>query len=95
MSRSAENILLTNWKLKIAILLAVISPTVTGTAAYYKLQIQLEDKNQITLEKVSQLELQAEKNFASKSTMESIKGDVSEMKQDLIEIKTLLKHKLR
>lgn len=95
MSKVTETSLLANWKLKLGILMAIVSPTVTGTAAYYKLQIQLDGKNQQTLEKVNKLELDAERNFASKQTMEKIKEDVSKMKEDLVEIKTLLKRKLR
>ena len=91
----SEATLLKNWKLKLGILFAIISPTVTGTAAYYKLQIQLNEKNQQTEERVSRLELDTTKNFADKGTMESMRRDVNEMRNDITEIKTLLRKKLR
>lgn len=95
MNKSAETNILTNWKLKLGILFAVISPTVTGTAAYYNLQIKLDEKNQITQEKINQLELRTEKNFASKETMEKIRDDMNRVKEDIVEIKVLLKRKLK
>lgn len=84
-----------DWKLKLGILLAILTPAVTATGSFYRLEIRLNEKNQQTENRINKLELDAERNFATKQTMDKLSGDVSNMRDDLIEIKTLLKRKLR
>lgn len=86
--------LLRSWKLKLALLAAIVAPSVTATGAYYKLQIQLTEKNQQTENRISGLELQSVKNFADKPTMDDMRRNVEHMQQDIAEIKTILRNKL-
>ena len=86
--------LLRSWKLKLALLAAVVMPSVTATGAYYKLQIQLTEKNQQTENRVSDLELRTHENFADKPTMDQLRTNVEQMRNDITEIKTILRNKL-
>lgn len=95
MGKSTESDLLKNWKLKLGLLMAIISPSVAATGAYYKLQINLSERNQVTESKVKDLELQVERNFASKQTMDKVQNDISGLKNDMTEIKVLLQRKLK
>lgn len=86
--------LLRSWKLKLALLAAIVMPSVTATGAYYKLQIQLTEKNQQTENRVSDLELRTHENFADKPTMDEMRKNVEAMRNDITEIKTILRNKL-
>jgi hypothetical protein len=84
-----------DWKLKLAILTAIVIPTITATGSYYKLEIRLNEKNQQTENRISKLELDASKNFADKPSMVKLQDDVTKLREDTAEIKAILKRKLR
>lgn len=95
MSRSIETKILYDWKLKLGILVAIASPAITGTAAYYKLKIDINDVSRVSDSRSTEVELNTEKNYASKNAVEKVQSDISQMKQDLVEIKTILQRKLK
>lgn len=84
-----------DWKLKIAILSAILVPTVTATASFYKMEIRFNEKNSLTEDKIRSLEVDMARNFADKPTMIKLQDDVTKLREDTAEIKALLKRKLR
>lgn len=84
-----EKILLTVWKLRIALISAIVIPTVTATGAFYDLHTKLAEKDT----KIVDLELRVNQNFADKPTMKKVQEDVQEIKSGIVEIKTLLKRR--
>lgn len=84
-----------DWKLKLAILSAVVIPSVTATGSFYKMEIRLNEKNQQTESRISRLELDTQRTFADKPTLTKLQDDVAKLREDTAEIKALLKHKLR
>lgn len=94
MMSKEETQLLRSWKLKLAVLAAIVMPSVTATGAYYKLQIQLTEKNQQTENRMNRLEITSIENFADKPTMEDMRKNVEQMRNDITEIKTILRNKL-
>lgn len=77
------------WKLRIALLSAIIIPTVTATGAFYDLKAKIQEKDT----KIVDLELKITKNFADKPTMQKVQDDLQEVKSGIVEIKTLLKRR--
>lgn len=75
--------LLRNWKLRIALLTAIISPAVTGTAAYFNMKDSFK-------EAIRQSEQETEKKYVRKEAMESIKDDLTDVKSDVKDIKNFL-----
>lgn len=84
-----------DWKLKLGILAAIVTPSVTATAAFFKLELRLNEKTYQVENRVNKIELDAERNFADKKTMQELSGDVRALREDMVEIKTLLKKKLK
>lgn len=84
-----------DWKLKLAILSAIVIPTVTATGSFYKMEARLNEKNYQTENRISKLELDSERNFADKHTMLKLQEDVAKSREDIAEIKTLLKRRLQ
>lgn len=84
-----------DWKLKLAILSAIIVPSVTATGSFYKMEIRLNEKNQQTENRISKLEVDAMRNYADKPTMVKLQDDVTRLREDTAEIKALLKRRLR
>lgn len=83
------------WHLYMACAIAFITPVVTATGAYYGLREKaLADKAEVT-ERVSKLELDAAKTFADKTALENLDARTQRMQNDITEIKTILKSKLR
>lgn len=89
-----EQSFLSNWKTKLALLSAIVIPTATATGSFYKLQLNLAEKQSVTDKRISDVELSAERNFADKHTMDKMRDDVSKIHEDVSEIKTLLKNRL-
>jgi len=94
-SKSQVTQFLYDWKLKLAILSAIVVPSVTATGSFYKMEIRFNEKNAQTEEKIKNLELDVARNFADKPTMVKIQDDVTKLREDTAEIKALLKRKLR
>lgn len=84
-----------DWKLKLAILTAIVVPSVTATGAFYKMETRLNEKNFQTENRISKLEVDTVRNFADKPTMVKLQDDVAKLREDTSEIKALLKRKLR
>ncbi len=84
-----------DWKLKLAILSAIVIPSVTATASFYKMEIRFNDKNQQTEDRINKLEVDTVRNYADKPTMIRLQDDVTKLREDTAEIKALLKRKLR
>lgn len=93
--KSSVTQFLYDWKLKLAILSAIVVPTVTATGSFYKMEIRFNEKNALTEEKIKNLELDVQRNFADKPTMVRLQDDVTKLREDTAEIKALLKRKLR
>lgn len=83
----SENELLRNWRVKVALLVALISPTVAATGAYYDLKGDVNNR-------ISAVELRSEQTFADKQAIKDIQTELRQTHDDVIEIKTLLSHKL-
>lgn len=84
-----------DWKLKLAIASAIIVPTTVATGNFFKMEMRLNEKNQLTENRISKLELDSERNFADKPSMVKLQTDVTQLRVDTAEIKALLKRKLQ
>lgn len=92
---SKETSFLYDWKLKLGILAAIVMPTVTATAAFYKLEARLNEKSFQTENRINKVELDVERNFADKRTVDDMHKDINKMQNDITEIKTLLKRRFK
>lgn len=94
-TKSKELVILKNWHLKLLILAGILAPAVSGMSAYFGIKERaLLDKVEIT-KRLSDLELEVNKNYADKASIQSIDTRVRRMELDLAEIKFLLKSKLK
>lgn len=89
----AELNLLSSWKMKLAILAAIVTPSVTVTGAYFKVQAQVQDAKASTDNRLNAVELSAQKSFAEKSDMKEMQRKIDEMHDDVVEIKSMLKRR--
>ena len=78
-----ENDLLSNWKAKLAILTAIVFPTVTATGAFYGLKANMADTEYSLTQKINNVQLEVEKNFADKRSLDEIKSDIKEIQRDI------------
>lgn len=92
---SAVTQFLYDWKLKLAILSAIVIPSVTATGSFYKMEMRFNEKNQQTEDRINRLEVDTVRNYADKPTMVKLQDDVTKLREDTAEIKALLKRKLR
>lgn len=83
-----ESAILKNWKAKIALIAAVVVPSVTATGAFYKTK---ED----VVSRISAVELRTEQNFADKTTMNRMQDNIQHLRDDLGDVKSDLKLLLR
>ncbi len=81
---SGEQKFIDNWRTKLALLAAIIVPTISATGAYYKLDSKIDERTSV-------LELTSTKNFAEKQDLKEIQNDIKDMHSDIVEIKTILK----
>lgn len=91
----SQNELLKNWHLKLAILFGIITPTFTAAGAYYSLQGRISQVQSDTSEKIANIQLDSTKDYVSKEDFKAMSSDMRQMRDDVIEIKTLLHKKLR
>lgn len=94
MSLREQNILKA-WQLKLAILTAIIVPSITGSSAYYGLQEKMNSNRAYTDQRLSTLELKLSDGFADKSSFQRIDERTQKIEKDIVEIKTLLKQRFR
>jgi hypothetical protein len=88
-----ETTIIKSWKNKISLIMAIVTPTIAVCGAYYKLDTkQIEDKADINA-RVSAVELTASKSFAEKEDLKEMQKDISKLREDVTEIKTLLKRR--
>lgn len=93
MTTKAELNLLASWKIKLAVLAAIITPSVTVTGAYYKVQSQvIEAKTQLD-QRVNAVELSTQKSFAEKTDLKEMQRKLDDLHDDVTEIKTILKRR--
>jgi hypothetical protein len=85
-----ENKWLRGWHTKIAILLAIMSPTVTATGAFYGMKNDIQAREAKINERVLSLELSNTKEFADKQELSEIHTDVREMRKEISELKNML-----
>lgn len=93
--KSAEQNFLKHWHLKLVVLAAIVTPTVTATGAYYGIRERAAADKMEVSDRVSKLELDVQRNFADKPSMEQLDQRTRRMETDITEIKTILKTKLR
>lgn len=86
-----EKKLLENWKLKIGILTGILVPAITATGAIYGIKEDAHQAEASLNRRISEVELKTEINKADKSLLEQVQRDVSRMREDVVEIKTLLR----
>jgi cell division protein FtsL len=75
--------LLKSWKLKIALLLAIITPAVSVTGAYYNLKADVGSQ-------ISQAQNKIDEKYVSKDSFRDMKEDVKDVREDVKEIKRFL-----
>lgn len=95
MDNKKETDLLKNWKLKLAILAAIVVPTITATGAFYDLKAKIVEKEVAVNDRINSLELQNQKNFVDKDTVKEIRSDIKEMRSEITEIKNILIRRTR
>lgn len=90
-AKSPEQSIVKSWTGKLKLISAIVGPTVALCGAYYKLQTrQVEDKAELN-QRVSAVELTAERSFAEKSDLKEMQHDISKLREDVTEIKVLLR----
>ncbi len=80
--------LLSNWKVKLALLTAIVSPAVTGTAAYYNFKAEVKDAIEATKE-------QAEQKYVRREAFQDLKDNVKDTRDDVRDIKKILLQRSR
>ena len=92
---TAETNILKNWHVKMLVLIAIVTPTITATGAYYGVREKAATDKAEVSERVNKLELSIERTFADKASMQLLDERTRRMESDITEIKTILKTKLR
>lgn len=93
--QSKEFMLLKSWHLKLLIIGAMLTPAITATGAYYGVRIKMVEDQKEVSDRVNKLELDTAKTFAEKSSLQNLDGRMQRMENDITEIKTILKTRLR
>ncbi len=76
-------------------LATIVVPTVTATGAFYDLKAKITEKENAVNSRISDIELNNEKNFADKDTIKDIRNDIKDMRSEVSEIKMLIIRKSR
>ena len=79
--------------IKLLVLMGIVTPTIAASGAYWKTQITIEQKNNAVDARVSELELRFDKTHVDKQTFQDLSSEVRRMHDDVLEIKTMLKHR--
>ena len=85
-----EQKLVRGWRSKIGLLIAIITPTVALTGAFYSVKLDAQDREAKMNERVAALELSSQKNFVEKDELHEIREDVKQLRSEVSDIKTLL-----
>lgn len=85
-----EHRLLRSWKLRIALLLAIITPTIAATGSFYSLKLDAKDREAKMNERVSSLELNSEKQFADKDDLREMRNDIKDIRNQVSDVKDIL-----
>ncbi len=88
---NGEQNLLESWSIKLALLTAITLPTITATGAYFKLDSKIQEKEALVTQRVTTLELDSSRSFADKADLKEMQLDIKQMREDIVEIKTMLK----
>lgn len=88
-----EHALLSSWKLKLALLMAIVTPTVGMTGAYWKIKGDVLEARASADARLSAVELNTQKSFAEKSDLKDMQREISAMHDDIIDIKSILKQR--
>lgn len=70
--------------------MAIVLPTVTATGAFYDLKAKIVEKEVAVNERISDIELNTQRNFADKDTIRDMRNDIKDMRNEMSEIKTLI-----
>jgi hypothetical protein len=95
MSEAKEHNFLKSWHLKLGLLVAICTPAITATGAFYNLKADSQAQVAQINAKIAALELQSTKDFAEKTSLRDVQTKLDAVSTDVTEIKTLLKNKLR
>lgn len=90
---STELKLLQKWQVRLAAVMAIILPTIAVTTAFSDVKNSIDIKDAAVNARISEVQLQVEKNFADKPTMNQIQKDIQVLRENMVEIKTLLKRR--
>jgi hypothetical protein len=94
-SESPEVKVLQKWHITLAVIVGIAAPCITATGAYWGLKLQIEEKHRAVSDRISKVELDTEKDFANKTTLDDLSTEVKHMHDDVLEIKTFLKSQRR
>jgi hypothetical protein len=75
--------ILNNWKVRIAVLTAILSPAIAATGAFYSLKSEMAQ----AVEKVKE---QAEAKYVTRESFQDLKGDVTDVKEGVRRIEDIL-----
>ena len=75
--------LLNSWKVRIGLLLTILSPAITAVGAYYNL------KSEITTQ-VQTAQIHIDQTYSRKESIDDIKDNLKEVKVDIKDIKDYL-----
>ncbi len=95
MRATLEESILKNWHIKLAVLSALVSPAVSATGAYFSIQNRITSETAHVSEKVNNLELRITESYADKNSLRAIDDRTRKMENDIVEIKTMLRTRLR
>lgn len=91
----AESAILKNWKAKLALLSAIVVPTVSATGAFFGLKTEMVEKEAAINSRISSVELRTEQNFADKPSMNKMQDNLQHLRDDVSDMKNDLKTLLR
>ena len=80
---SKEFEVLNNWKVRIGIIMALLTPAIVGTAAVYDFKEKLHQE-------ITNSRIEMNKTFVTKESMDSLREDVKDVKEDVRDIKNYL-----
>ena len=79
----------------ILVLIGIVTPVLTVSAAYWGLKLQVSDQDRAISDRVSRIETETAKVYVDKDTFQKLADEVKSTHDDVIEIKTILKSRPR
>lgn len=87
---NSETKIMRGWRLKISLLMAIITPTIAVVGSFYSIKLDARDRDAAMSQRVSALELNTQKQFADKDELKEIRKDIHSLDDKVTGIQDLL-----